>query len=174
EVQHNPLATVPYGEVTYGKATQGGTVSYGKRLAERARVDVTLAYAHQSTVFEDVSRCRYDWYGRCFLERPLSGETQSIPIDRSIDAHALLGRVELALDLAETHALRVAVAPSATVRRGRDRALDPEDYDPLRATRSLTSLVLGVEHETELFGGRLSNIAFGKLYRHRAQSEEKL
>src|SRR5690606_17590344 len=73
EVQHNPLATVPYGEVTYGKATQGGTVSYGKRLAERARVDVTLAYAHQSTVFEDVSRCRYDWYGRCFLERALSG-----------------------------------------------------------------------------------------------------
>lgn len=174
EVQHNTLMTVPYGEVTYGKATQGGTLSYAKRFAKGARVDATLGYAHQSTVFEDLSRCRYDWFGRCFLELPLSGETQSIPIDRRVGEHALLGRGELALDLAETHALRVAVAPSATFRRGRDRALDPEDYDPLRATRSSTSSVLGVEHEAELFDGRLSNIAFGKVYRYRAESEEKL
>ncbi len=173
EVQHNTLMTVPYGEVTYGKSSRGGSVQYVKQLSPATRLDVTLGYAYEGTFFDDASRCRYDWYGRCFLELPLSGESRSIPIDRDVFEHAAFARAELTLRLADDHTLRFALAPTAVRRSGRDRAIADDEYDPLRAERSLYNSVLGLEYEAA-FGQRLSNIAFSKLYQRLARSEEKL
>jgi hypothetical protein len=173
ELQHNVTMTVPYGDVTYDKATLGGVVRYGKSFAGASRLNVAAGHSYRRTRFRDVSRCRYDWYGRCFIELPLSGEIDAIPTHRHIFEHTTFARVELALALEPEHQLRLALAPTLTRRTGKDTRVPSGDYDPLRADRGQDDGVAGVEYETELFAGRVSNILFGKAYAQATHSTER-
>ncbi len=172
DVQHNPGMTVPYGEVTYGKQTSGGNLRYTKSFSERARLETTVGYAFRRTELEDVSRCRYDWYGRCFLVLPLEGEIDSIPIDRRVDEHTGFARAELSVRPVESHVVRIALSPTVVRRSGEERALADDEYDPLEAERRMTTGVLGVEYEIEPWEA-FSNVAFVKAYGQIAKSEEK-
>lgn len=173
DVQNNVNMTVPYGEVTFQRRTYGASTRYAKRFSDALRVDATLGHAYRGSHFQDLSRCRYDWYGRCFLELPLSGEIDAVPIDRRVDEHSFYGRGQLSWSVAPEHTLRLVVAPTAGLRSGRDAALAEDRYDPLRARRAMTTSVVGLEHEASAWDDQLANVAFLKLYQQHARSREQ-
>lgn len=172
DVQHNPGMTVPYGEITYGRSARGGQLSYRKLFAGALRVDAVAGYAARDTSFVDLSRCRYDWYGRCFIQLPLAGELDSVPTDRLVLDGTWFARAELQLRLGARHALRLAVSPTLTRRHGQDRQIAAENYDALRATRRVQGGILGFEYEGT--AAWLSASSFVKAYLQSAESEAKL
>ena len=172
EIQNSIGMTVPYGEVQAPRSTAGGNAKYAKQFSERARLDVVAGYSFRRASLRDVSHCRYDWYGRCFLTLLLAGEIDSIPIDRSIDEHTGFARAQLSFVPLQNHTLRLALTPTVVQRTGRDREIDASEYDALRAKRSLLSNVLGLEYEID--AGIVSSIVFGKAYQQWARSEERL
>jgi len=171
DVQHNPGMTVPYGEVTYGRGARGAQLGYRKRFG-RLRLDALTGHAERSTRFRDLSRCRYDWYGRCFLELPLAGEVDSVPSDRRIGDSTWYGRFDLQWRLGGAHALRLSLSPTMTTRSGGDAQIASDQYDALRAARSQRSGVIGLEYEGR--EGRLGSSVFAKGYCQRARSRERL
>jgi len=171
DVQHNVGMTVPYGEVEYGRRALGASVSYAKHWAEGGRFDSVVGYAFRRTALLDVSHCRYDWQGRCFIVRPLAGELDSIPIDRTLNDQSLFARAQLSLRPVHGHTLRVALSPTYARRSGYDREIPEDAYDALRAERHLLGGVLGSEYEID--AGALGSIVFAKLYQQSASSEEK-
>ncbi len=174
EVQSNPLMTVPYGEVTFGRRTFGGNARYTKQLATRVRLEATLGYARRETRYRDLSTCSYDWYGRCFLQRVTPGEVSGLPVDRTVNEDAFYGRLLSTIALTEEHSVRLAFVPTLVRRTGSDEALNEGVYDPLSAKRSSDSGVLGLEYEANVFERRVSNVAFAKAYEQRALSRAKL
>jgi vitamin B12 transporter len=172
EIQHNPAMTVPYGEVTYGRRAAGANVRFSKRLSEGARVDAVAGYAFRHAVLHDESRCRYDWYGRCFVELPLSGEMDAVPVDRRIDEHTGFVRAVISVAPFEAHQLRLAVAPTEVLRDGRDAAIPTSQYDPLRAERRISRQIVGLEYEIE--AGPIAALSFAKVYRDRSDSQARL
>jgi vitamin B12 transporter len=171
QVQHNPAMTVPYGEVTYDRRVAGGIARYAKRLSNSARIDATLGYAFRRARLRDLSRCRYDWYGRCFVELPLRGEIDSLPTDQRVDEQTTFARVLLSFTPLESHALRLSLAPTEVWRTGADREIARND-DPLRAERRISRQIVGLEYEIQ--AGALSALTFAKLYRDYPQSERRL
>jgi vitamin B12 transporter len=171
DVQHNGNMSVPYGEVTFGRTSAGTNLSYRKRFGAW-RLDLLGNYGLRRTRFRDLSRCRYDWYGRCFVELPLAGEIDSIARDQHVDEHSLLGRAELTYTPLTNHTLRLALSSTWVRRKGHDDALAAGAYDPLRAARRMTSNVLGAEYEITV--GKLAATAFLKGYQQNARSEEQL
>jgi outer membrane receptor protein involved in Fe transport len=171
DVQHNGNMSVPYGEVTYGRDAAGGNLSYRKRWG-KLRLDALGDYNLRSSHFRDVSRCRYDWYGRCFVMLPLPGEIDAVALDRHLDERTVFGRAELSYAPLTDHLVRVAASTRFVERDGHDDALKPDAYDPLRAARKLFTGVVGAEYE--ITAGRLAKIAFAKAYYQRAKSEERL
>jgi len=170
EVQHNVGMTVPYGEVEYGRGTLGASASYAKGWPQVGRIEAVLGYSLRRTTFVDVSRCRYDWNGRCFLLRPLAGELDSIPTDRVLNDHTLFARTQLTLRPTAGHTLRFALAPTYATRSGHDRQIAADVYDGLRAERRLSGGVFGGEYEVE--AGALGSIVFAKLYQQSSSSQE--
>jgi vitamin B12 transporter len=171
DVQHNVSMTVPYGEVEYGRGTLGASANYAKSFLDVGRVDTVVGYSFRRTTFLDVSHCRYDWNGNCFIMRPLAGELDSIPVDRVLNDHSLFGRAQFVLRPTQGHTVRFALAPTYATRSGYDREIAADVYDPLRAERRLLSGVLGGEYEVD--AGFLGSIVFAKLYQQSASSEEK-
>jgi vitamin B12 transporter len=172
DVQSNSLMTVPYGEVTYGRGAWGGNVSYRKRFAKTWRLDALLGYAARQSRFRDVSRCRYDWYGRCFIELELAGEIDSIPFDQGVDERTVHGRFELSFSPFREHLLTLSMTPRFTSRSGHDARIPADKYDALRSPRRQHSEVLGLEYE--LTHARVAAVTFIKLYLQRAHSAERL
>lgn len=173
EVQHNALAEVPYGEVGYEKESAGGHAHYAL-VSGRLRLDVKQGFALVRTHFSDLGECRYDWLGRCVpVPLPQPGEIEPIPRDQVVRDITAFGYHQLSW-FPDGQQLRVSVSPQMTVRNGEDRQLDPEQYDPLRAQRSVLSNAAGVEHEVRLFDERLANIAFVKHYLQFTRAEEEL
>jgi vitamin B12 transporter len=172
DVQHNPAMTVPYGEVRYGRRAAGANVRYAKRISGQLRLDAVAGYAFRRATLRDLSRCRYDWHGRCFVELPLSGEMDSLPVDRRIDEHTGFARASVTLSPFESHQLRLVAAPTEVLRGGEDAAVPRGQYDPLRAKRRISRQILALEYEIE--AGPIAALTFAKLYRDRAQSEERL
>jgi outer membrane receptor protein involved in Fe transport len=172
DVQSNALMTVPYGEVTYARDAGGGNVSYRKRFAKRWRFDALLGYAQRSSHFRDLSHCRYDWYGRCFLMLELAGEIDSIPLDQYVDERAAYGRLDLTFNPLAQHMLTLSLTPRFVWRSGHDAAIPAEKYDALRAARSQNSAVLGLEYEVTQ--GRIAAAVFTKQYLQTAHSSELL
>src|SRR5690606_15147578 len=74
-------------------------------------------------------------------------------------------------EVAEGHALRIALAPTASTGQGKNERHDPDERDPLEARRDMLVHVAGIEYEADLFGGRLENIAFAKSYLQLVRSE---
>jgi len=172
DVQTNAGMTVPYGEVTYGRGALGGNVSYRKRFARIWRLDAQVGYAGRVSRLRDVSRCRYDWYGRCFVMLPLAGELDSVPVDRTVNERTLYGRIDLTVSHAPQRTLTLSLSPRFVTRRGHDREIPDRKYDPLRAERRLYGGVLGLEYEVK--AGRLAAATFVKQYLQAARSSARL
>ena len=173
DYQHNFVMTVPYGGVTYGETATGATLRYEHDLGRGVSVDALGGYAYTQGAFLDVATCVYDWFGRCVRERRQPGETDSRPRDQLYWDRSGFGRLNLAWRRHPQHSLRLAIAPTYLARTGDERRQsDPTARDPLTAERNLLTLVNGLEHQLDLFGGRLENIGFVKQYLQLLASEE--
>ncbi|HEU4408787.1 MAG TPA: TonB-dependent siderophore myxochelin receptor MxcH [Polyangiaceae bacterium] len=164
----------PYGEVTSGESTAGATLRYEHVLGRGVSLQAVAGYAYGRATFVDVSECLYDWYGRCRRPtNPRQGERNPGNADDQVFwKHTGFGRAQLGWQFSPEQAVRVSVSPTLVTRSGDERRQRPEDRDPLTSGRHLFTLVNGVEHELDLFEGRLENIAFAKQYLQTARSEE--
>nr|UZH23221.1 MxcH [myxobacterium MSr12020] len=174
DVQNNSLMSLPYGEVTYGKQAAGAHLRYAQPFSRRARLDAVAGYTYTHTAFQDLSTCRYDWFGHCVFEMPQRGEIEARAIDQVIAQHNAFARVNLAWNPAPWHTLRFGLAPTYAARTGKDHAILAGDYDPLTAKRGLLNSVAGAEYEARPFAGKLANIAFVKGYLQVAGTKEQL
>lgn len=174
DVQNNAIMAVPYGEVDFHRNSQGGNVRYTKRITDDIRLDVTGGYSRIYSSFLDVSDCRYDWFGQCFLKMPARGEVRGHPIDQYLKTDVGFLRSELSFALHENHDLRVSLAPTYSARAGENREIASAVDDPLRIPRNLFSTLIGVEHESRFLKDKLQNILFFKGYYFKTQNEQVL
>lgn len=173
EVQHGRTSMqVPYGEVTFGRRARGAQLHYSY-ARERARVEAKVGYTEETTHFEDLARCRYDWRGHC-VQVPFQGEINSIPMDRQRTDGVWFSRIDWASQVAPGHQLHVSLAPTHVRQSGRDAAIEEGAYDALRAGRNLTTHVAGMEYHAELWDGALVNVLFGKTYQMLLRADEQL
>ncbi|HEU4579015.1 MAG TPA: TonB-dependent siderophore myxochelin receptor MxcH [Polyangiaceae bacterium] len=175
ELQHNLVMTVPYGEVEYGETVYGLTARYDVELTEQLELALIANYSHRRVDFVDRAQWVYDWFGQRVRERRIAGEIEADPTDQSSWQDGGFGRATLTWRPVPEHALRLSLSPNYATRTGDERIqADPDARDPLSAERRLFSFVSGLEYELNLFGERLSNVAFVKDYLYRAHSEEPL
>jgi vitamin B12 transporter len=174
DVPHNLMMTVPYGDVVTARRSGGVQLRYAVAPTARLHASALAGYGYLGTTFVDRGQCRYDWLGACVFMLPQPGEIAGLAIDQSLHQHAGYARADLGWTLAPGHVVRAALAPTAAVRSGRDRATLPGDHDPLSGERFLTSAVAGVEYHAEALGDRLANIAFAKGYLQVVRADERL
>lgn len=173
ELQHNIVMTVPYGEPRYGESAYGASLRYDQTLVQGLRLGGVAGYARRIVDFVDVGQWIYDWYGRRLGRRSQPGEIDRDPIDRTVAQDAFFARTNLAYTT-EHHAVRLALAPTYTDRRGEDRTTIPGVRDSLSAPRSLFTNVLGLEYKIDALDGALENTAFVKDYWYTARADEYL
>lgn len=113
--------TVPYGEVTSGQTTYGGTVHYEHRLGKRVEIDAVANYAHRDVRFVDESVYIYDWFGRRVREKRVGGEIGTGPTNQRTWENAVFQRAVVTWKAASGHELRASVTPSFTTRSAEDR-----------------------------------------------------
>lgn len=190
ELQHNPVMTVRYGEVTYGETAAGATLRYEQPLLPNLELDLLGSYAHRVIDFLDKGQWVYDWYGHRVRFRKPPGEIEATPHDQTHWQHSGLARAMLTFRAAPRHTLRLVVAPTFTKRTGDERIQQlPDERDPLSARRELFTLVSGLEVEQSAWSmpgspegeardaardDRVQNILFVKGYLMHASSEEVL
>ncbi len=193
EYQHNLVMTVPYGEVNYGQSSVGVTGRYEVEPEEGFRLGLLAAYSYRTADFQDKAKWVYDWFGERVRARRIAGEIERDPADQIVWWHNVLGRAVAEYHIDATNVLTLASTPTFTTLTGDERIqADPGARDPLAARRIHTTLVSGLEYETNLFvmpdvsrsndaatsseeaDYRLQNVLFLKHYLYDASSEEEL
>jgi TonB family protein len=173
ELQHNPTMTVPYGEPVATTTVAGTSLRLRRAFGDAVTAEVLAGYSYGRTRLLDIGGCVYTWFGTCAREQAEPGEIGANPRDTLLENHAAYGRGHVRWRLGARQALELSIAPTFVRRIGDERRQrDPGAPDPLREPRSLTSNVAGVEHHLRLFGDRLENIAFAKLYLQLARASE--
>lgn len=174
ELQSNPAMSIPYGEAEFGERAHGATLRFHSAVYAGAVLEAVAGYTHTASDFVDVGACVYNWFGACVHPRYPGGEVTRQPRDQTIWNDTVFGRVRLEWQPAETHAVRLTFAPSWVMHTGDDRERGEMAFDPLDGERTLSSHVLGVEYEVDLFDDRLENIAFAKHYMQSLRADEQL
>jgi hypothetical protein len=135
-------------------------------------------YSFARSHFVDVTRCVYDWYGRCVNQRQHPGEAGVYQFSGYNGTsqlglrHLGFARVNATFLAAPGHALRLTTAPTAFSQNGDDFRIGPDMRDPSLAQRGLLASVSGAEYELDAFDDRLESIAFVKHYLQRVASDE--
>jgi len=189
EYQSNASQTVPYGEVRSSSRSYGATLRYEVDLTKDVSLELVANYAHNHYHFIDKADWVYDWYGTRIRSRKQGGEITCPPYkpdaaqgrcvanksDLRTWEDALFGRANLQWSIARDHLLRVTTSPSAPWRGGHEAiVLEPNQRDKGDGMRRMLTIVSGVEYEANLFGERLSNIAFFKHYWQHNVGEDPL
>jgi TonB family protein len=171
QVQNNVIMTVPYGEVRDGETDYGATAKYDVELGKEVELNVIANYSHRAIRYVDDSTWVYDWYGRRIHERLTPGEVGEPPADQTTWQNAVFGRALATWRPAEDHTFRATATPTFTTRYGQNLLHDTATPDPQSPTRSLLTVVLGLEYQLDLWSDRFSNIAFFKDYIYHADGE---
>lgn len=160
ELQHNFVMTVPYGEAYYDTIGRGASLELALRAGPwRARL--VAGVSRTTTDFTDLASQIYDWYGRVVGQRSFGGEIGD-PVHQRLVERGAFARATAERSFG-AHTLRLALAPTAYLRSGRDWLDEnPAGRDPIEARRDVAQLVAGAEHEVRT--GRLENTAFAKYY----------
>ncbi|RYZ07465.1 MAG: TonB-dependent receptor [Myxococcales bacterium] len=176
EIQHNLMMTFnPYGDVELAEAVAGASLRYENTFARRVAVKALAGYSYSATVYEDLGRCVYDWFGQCIRERAQPGERRGRPEDQLYREHAGFVRLNADWRVLAGHTLTFSSAPTLNARSGDERRqANAEARDPLSAERRLMTWVSGLEYRAELFQNRLENAAFVKDYLQLLRSEDPL
>ena len=174
ELQHNPVMTVPYGEVTFGETIIGATGRWDDRGLLGSNIDLSLLASgvRRTVYFRDVADVVYDWFGQPVRDRAQPGEIDPNADDQEIWQDSALARLLLTWRMRPAQAIRFSVAPTFTTRTGDNHIQSSmEQRDPLTAQRDLIATVGGLEHDLRL-GERVENTAFAKAYVFLSRSEE--
>ncbi len=183
DLQHNLVATVPYGEVTTATTAYGLTARYLYSPTSALELGATANATRRSIDFRDAGQWVYDWTGQRLRQRAVSGEIQGKPSDQTIWQDSLWARLSLDFTPHAAHLLRAVLTPDYAARNGDERLqLDPAARDPLSARRRRASLVSGLEYELRIAQGNrqakaealVQNTMFVKHYAYHAESEETL
>ncbi|MDC0707457.1 TonB-dependent siderophore myxochelin receptor MxcH [Stigmatella sp. ncwal1] len=176
ELQNDVEMSNPYGEVEYGETSGGATLRFEQIFSNGLSANVIAGYTYRRNHFTDLSKCVYDWYGRCvFVRDGQPGVIEDRPVERVIGQHTGFARLNLGWNVTPLQKLRLSLAPTVVDRAGEDRQLQAaQQLDPLDGERNLFNLVSGVEYELDAFEDRLENILFVKDYLQRAYGEKPL
>lgn len=176
EIQHNLMMTFnPYGDVTLGESVAGGSLRYENTFARRVGVKAIGGYTYTATVYRDLGRCVYDWFGQCIRERAQAGERRGRAEDQLYREHAGFARLNVDFRVRSGHTLSFSSAPTVITRTGDERRqANPEARDALSAERRLTTWVSGFEYQLKLLDARLENTSFVKDYLQLLRSEDPL
>jgi len=170
DIQHNQImAGIPYGEVKSFNTSKGLNLIYRNDFREKWDVDLVAGYNYTERQFIDTSHCAYNWYGECILVKNNPGEIGDASHQFTWDQN-YFGRLNAGYQLAKNHRLRLAVAPTYTLRTGDE--LFTGTFDPLTARGRLFSWVNGLEYTLDAFDGKLQNIAFVKSYFQGLEAEK--
>lgn len=173
ELQHDSVMSLPFGEAVWEQSVVGGYTRYEHRPTPSTHVNLATGYNFTTSALDDVTECRWNWYGQCVRRRDEPGEIGEPPSDRTIWEHAAFARLNGTWNLANAHTVRLSAAPTFVTRTGEERTrVDNGERDPLSAQRDLFSFVAGLEYQADLIDKRLQNIAFVKDYLQLAYSEE--
>lgn len=165
ELQNSPTMAVPYGEVTQSTRATGSYVRYRDRFQRNLTLEALGGYAYGSTEFRDVSRCVYNWFGQCILERASPGEIEVGGRDVVTAGHSAFVRGTLEWSITATHRLRLSTAPEAVWRSVDERrATTVSGLSATEGEQRLKTAVNGLEYQADLFDAKLQNVAFGKSY----------
>lgn len=176
EIPHDDVGIAnqnPWGEVTYGR-TAAGVLVLHQVSRDNLRLDTRFGFTSEHLRFRDVSRCSYDWYGRCAVERRSRGEISASPTDAKLSDRFLFARVDGSWLVSPSHEFRLALAPTFATRRGKDEVVLEQVPDPLEAARSFFTSVVGAEYETRDESQSWTNNLFGKWYRRHLDASEVL
>jgi vitamin B12 transporter len=176
DVQHNLMMKFsPYGDVTYGLLSGGGTANYEQVFAKQVLLEVVAGYAYRHTSYVDVGECLYNWFGQCVDTRAQPGETIGLAQDQDYWEHNFYGRVNAEWRAHPSHALHLSASPTYTSRTGKENRLaNPDARDPLSADRRIGGLVSGLEYQLDVLDGDLENRLFVKDYLQLLRSEDPL
>ncbi|MCP3061306.1 TonB-dependent siderophore myxochelin receptor MxcH [Myxococcus sp. K38C18041901] len=175
ELQHNMVMAAPYGEATYDADSLGAQLLYAKTLSPAVRLDALAGYAWQATRLVDVAEWGYDWFGNRTFPRQLPGEIGGGAIDQTVWQQTAYSRVNLGWDVAPSHTLRLALAPTVTTRTGEERRrASPSDLDSLAPRRTQLTFVTGLEYQVDLLDDALEVIVFGKDYVYQGRARQPL
>ena len=172
DLQHNLTMKVPYGEASYRETSAGLTALYAYAPIPALQLEATAGGSYARARFLDVADCGYDWYGRCVRARARPGETDSTAHDQLSWELAAFARAHAQLQLAPQQQVRVSLAPSYVWRTGDERRqADGVMHDLLEGKRSLTTFIVGAEHELDALGEDLEHLVFAKAYLQWLRSE---
>ncbi|SEU34893.1 TonB family C-terminal domain-containing protein [Myxococcus fulvus] len=175
ELQHNLVMAAPYGEATYDADSLGAQLLYAKTLSPTVRLDALAGYAWQATRLVDIAEWGYDWFGNRTVPRELPGEIGGGAIDQTVWQQTAYGRVNVGWDVAPSHTLRLALAPTVTTRTGEERRrASPSDPDSLAPRRTQLTFVTGLEYQVDLLDDALEVIVFGKDYLYQGRARQPL
>ncbi|UJR83181.1 TonB-dependent receptor domain-containing protein [Sandaracinus amylolyticus] len=175
ELQHNPVMTVPYGDVTYGEVSAGGLLRYSHTIDSQWSIDAFAGYTRRDITFNDQSTWIYDWRGQRVRERRVRGEIDPRPREQVVSEDAIPARLTLSFQLTPEHLFVANVTPEFTSRSGDERIqADPMARDPLTAQRDLFTMISGIEHRMSVFDDALETTLFVKDYVYVSASEEIL
>ena len=164
QLQTNLVMKVVYGEASYAEEAHGASADV---VIEDAgwQLRAIAGAARRRIAFHDTTDKIYDWYGNVVGDRETLGETSAQPTDQVIGETSLFARVTAERRLGPHQWLRLAVAPTATMRTGQDLLpTDPGVRPAIDAKRDLYTLISGVEHELQSAHDAVQNIAFAKHY----------
>ena len=165
DVQHNISMAIPYGDITRGEESVGGSLHYvlGDRRRSPLGVQVLASYAQRTGRVEDISRNFWDWHGDIVGTRPNPGERgRGGIVDSKTELAA--GRLTLSWRLDEAHRFELSTSPTfSDERRVNTSVLTPDHPQTWQEYRS-TRLISGASWQLKLWEGRIKNDLFAKLY----------
>jgi|GEM_PF-345582 len=174
DFQHGTSMEQAFGEANYGELSTGGSLRFKEYFGAGVSAEIIGGYSFNQSDWEDLSKCIYNWFGRCVFEPANPGEVSAGGSDRSLWAHTGYSRMHLSWIADPEHILRTTSAPTYFTRTGKERLIDGGALDRLGGKRQLFKLVNGLEYETHQFDGQLQNIAFVKQYYQKADSHQPI
>lgn len=164
QMQSNLVMKVVYGEANYSEEAHGATADV---VIEHAgwQLRAIAGAARRRIAFHDTTDKIYDWYGNVVGARTTLGETESEPTDQVVGEKDVFARVTGERRLGDHQWLRLAVAPTITLRTGQDLLPTGPGVRPaIDAKRDLYTLITGVEHELQSEHDAVQNVGFVKHY----------
>jgi len=174
DIQHNINMSLPYGEATFKRETQGVNVRYEHIFSEQLTLMATAGDSETKTRFKDIADYSYNWLGEEIIT-PIAHPGEIGEPSNSITwSDSQFARVNLNWNLKDNQQVKLSLAPTWNDRTGKELLLSEGDHDPLTADRELYTFVTGIEHTIDLLNDRFQNIFFVKHYRQEVRSEEPI
>lgn len=167
EIQSNAVQSgLPYGEPETSGEVLGVNLSYKKYFGDSLSLSIVSGYARTARSFVDLSNCRYNWFGECFLEVPNRGEVTSNGADRTNWDDNLFARLNAEWIINSQHLLRLTTAPTIAYRTG-DDAVIIQGTDIFEIDADLLTWINGFEYQFNFSDRRIENRFFVKNYQQK-------